>query len=1005
LTAFRNYPEEADMFHGVLRVVAVVVVSIVSVSPAFGQGAVAEINGNAVDQTGAALPGATVTITDEATGLTRTGVANESGRFVIPAVTPGRYTIRAELSGFQTQTRSGVTILVGQAITLNFTLPIGGLTDVVTVTGEAPLIEVTQTQIGANITSQAIDDLPTQGRQQYALLALVPGMTPALGPGAFEGAQFTANGRNTGSNLFLVDGMYNVDDRTLSGSGSQTRMTIDTTAEFQVLTHEYGPEYGGSTGVVVNSITKSGTNAFHGRAAYYLQDSSLDALNYFTKREGLEKPDSGVKTALAQIGGPIFRNKAFFFFNFERLLLDEAANLNYPLEAAPLATSYGVAMPIRSTNIFQRVDYQLNESHSFNVRALFDPNAVDGQDHQDEKRTLSAMRIERAPRPGEIFASAQWLAVFGNRMVNEMRVSYLTEQLHVGDQRLFDTGGGKVWELAGTGRGELIGLGSVDQLDFGSAQLHADYQAGPHESPSGANVTSPVFTNQFTFTPRNHTLKFGFGVSKNGGTNVVGANYFGIYEFLGNRPFDPANLATYPNRFRIRLGNLFYAMDDWRTNFFVGDKWQATSKLTLNVGVRYDYQHMIPQTKDAFAPRFGVAYALDERTVIRAGAGKFYEYQATAVASNLQIGTVISPTYIFDTGEDNSASRGVLPASACLRPVGRDGMAVTSPVCRAELVNVRNQVAAGTFVNPEPVLDGNRQMGYLLGFSAGIQREVLPGIAVTVDYVGNRGRDQTARIDINEPRLLPDGRIGRPGPSVFDPDGTLIPAQARGTSFQRVLQYQTRPEFNTSYDALELSVVRRLANRWSGRMAYTFSKAYDVNAGVFGGANIIEKRVNDDLNPRLDYGLANHDNRHAFTGGANWDAWRGLAAGFTFRYYSGNPVNELIGRDVDGDRDTTDRPVRGRDDLTLPIASPVDASGLAIRNGIDGANKMLLDVRLQYVYRMAGQQTMGFYWEIYNALNRVNYGNPEANRRSAFFLQSIAADLPRTMQLGWRYTF
>jgi len=590
-------------------------------------------------------------------------------------------------------------------------------------------------------------------------------------------------------------------------------------------------------------------------------------------------------------------------------------------------------------------------------------------------------------------------------MVNEARVFRVFEELHVGDQALFDTGGNRVFTLSGAGRGELVGLGGRDPLDFGSGQLHPDYQAGPHESPSGASVVTTGFSNQFTFTPRNHTLKFGVGASVNGGTNVVGANYFGLFEFAGNRPFDPAVLATYPNRFRMRLGNLFYEMPDWRTNVFVADKWQATGKLTLNLGLRYDYQHMIPQTKDAFAPRFGLAYAIDERTVIRAGAGKFYEYQATAVASNLQIGAVISPVFIFDTGEDNSAARGVLPANACLRPDGRDGLAVISAACRAQLVDIRNRVAAGSFVNSEPILDGNRQMAYLIGFSAGIQREVLPGIAVTVDYVGNRGRNQTARVDINEPRLLPDGRIGRPGPAVFDPDGTLIPPSARAATFQRVLQYQTRPEFESDYDALEVSVVRRLANRWSGRLAYTLSRARDVNAGVFGGGNIVEKRVNDDLNPRLDYGLANHDNRHAFTSGANWDAWAGLAAGFTFRYYSGNPVNELIGRDLNGDRDNTDRPLRGRDDATRPIASKIGADGAAIRNGIKGSDKVLLDLRLQYVYRTVGQQTMGFYWEIYNALNRVNFGDPVGDRRSPFFLQSINADLPRTMQLGWRYTF
>jgi hypothetical protein len=985
------------------RTSCVAVVVFLSAVQVLAQGAVSEINGNAVDQTGSVLPGVTITITEESTGLTRTTVSNDGGRFVLPSITPGRYTVRAELASFQTQTQTGITVSVGQALTLNFTLAISGLEDQVTVTGEAPIIEVTQTQIGANITAQAIEDLPTQGRQQYALLQLVPGMTPNLGPGAFEGAQYTANGRETGGNLFLVDGMYNNDDRTLTGSGSQTRMTIDTTAEYQVLVHEYGAEYGGATGAIVNAITKSGTNAFHGRGAFYLQDSGLDSTNYFVKKEGRENPDSGVKTVLGSIGGPIITNKAFFFTNVERLHIEEAANLNYPAEGAPLVRSYSTALPIRSTNIFNRVDYQMNGSNSFNFRALFDPNAVNGQDHQDEKRTISAMRIERAPRPGEFFWSGQWLGVIGNRMVNEMRVFRVTEKLHIGDQGLFDVGGNKVWDF---GAEEMIGLGGRDHLDYGSGQLHPDYQTGPHESPSGASVVTTGFSDQFTFTPQNHTLKFGFGVSTNCGTNGVGANYFGLFEFPGNEPYDPANLATYPERFRIRLGDLFYPMRDWRTNVFVADKWQATDKLTLNLGVRYDYQDLIPLTKDAFAPRIGVAYAADDKTVIRAGVGRFYEYQATAVASNLLLNAVISPTFIFDV-QDASAARGVLPADPCLRPDGQDGLAVISPACRAQLVDIRNRVEAGTFVNPEPVIDGDRRMGYLIGFSAGVQREILPTMALTVDYVGNRGRDQTLRIDINEPRLLPDGRIGRPGPSVFDPDGTLIPPGARGTNFLKVLQYQTRPEFNTDYDALEIGVQRRLANRWSGRAAYTLSRGRDVNGSTTGGGNIVEKRVNNDLDPRLDYGLGNTDNRHAFTSAANWDAWRGLGIGATFRYYSGNPANETLGRDANGDRDaaTFDRPLRGRDDAVLPIVSPVDANGLAIRNGIKGNNKVLLDLRLQYVHRMAAAQSVGFYWEIYNALNRTNFGNPVGDRRSPFFMQAIVADLPRTMQLGVRYTF
>ena len=329
-----------------------------------------------------------------------------------------------------------------------------------------------------------------------------------------------------------------------------------------------------------------------------------------------------------------------------------------------------------------------------------------------------------------------------------------------------------------------------------------------------------------------------------------------------------------------------------------------------------------------------------------------------------------------------------------------------SAACRAQLVAARDQLAAGSFVQTDNVLlPGNRRLGFLYQINAGVEREIMRNTAVTVDYVGSRGHDQTGRLDINEPRLLANGQIGRPGPAVFDPDGTRIPASARGANFQRVLEYTTSNVFNSDYNALEVSLDRRLANRWSGRLSYTLSRARDVAAVSAGGFGIVNKRVNDDLNPRLDYGLATFDNRHSLTAGGTWNAWRGLGLGATFRYYSGNPVNETAGTDTNRDRDNTDRPVKGRDDATLPIASPLDAYGMAIRNGIKGTDKMLLDLRLQYIHRMEGENTIGFFWEIYNATNRVNFDNPIGNRRSTDFLKSIVADEARSMQIGLRYTF
>jgi hypothetical protein len=241
---------------------------------------------------------------------------------------------------------------------------------------------------------------------------------------------------------------------------------------------------------------------------------------------------------------------------------------------------------------------------------------------------------------------------------------------------------------------------------------------------------------------------------------------------------------------------------------------------------------------------------------------------------------------------------------------------------------------------------------------------------------------------------------------VFDPDGTKIPAEARNTNFRRVLEYTTSSLFNNDYRAVEMSVDRRFANRWSGRASWTIARARDVSAAAVGNAAIVDRRVGDDLNPRLDYGLTSYNNTHAVTAGGNWSAWRGLGIGATFRYYSGNPVNEIVGVDRNADADANfDRPMRGRDDLTMPIVSEVDANGVALRNNLEGSDKMLLDLRVQYVQNLPSGHTAGFFWEIYNATNRVNFDNPIGNRRSSDFLRSVVADDPRSMQLGVRYTF
>ena len=277
----------------------------------------------------------------------------------------------------------------------------------------------------------------------------------------------------------------------------------------------------------------------------------------------------------------------------------------------------------------------------------------------------------------------------------------------------------------------------------------------------------------------------------------IGANDNGTFTFRHNLPFNPANPLTYPSRFSIVHGrHEVHSQDDWYSGF-IQDQWKLNSNFTLNLGLRYDYQTLTPESKDALGPRVGFAYdpVGDGRTVIRGGIGKFYEFHLVGVANNLNRRGVFGQTFTFDTGEDTAADRGVIPANVCLQPSGDSGLAAISPACRAMLTQLRNSLQPGAgaqFINTEPQLDGDRQMGYLWSYSLGVKRELMANLAAGFDFVGNRGRDQTRQVDISEGPVGANGRIVRLTPAQFDPSGDLIPAAARNAAFQRVLQYQTQ---------------------------------------------------------------------------------------------------------------------------------------------------------------------------------------------------------------------
>jgi hypothetical protein len=967
-------------------------------STAWAQGGNATISGTVYDQAKAVLPGVVVTATNEATGVTRDVVTGSEGRFSMPTMNPGTYTVRVELPGFQGQAQQGLVLRVGQETTLDFTLSVATVAESITVTAEAPLIETTASQVGAVVTDRDIDSLPSQGRNQLSLVQLIPGVTPnlaTLNAGDFEGDSFSSNGQAAASNAWNVDGAP-LNQTNGGGSGAQVRLTLDSTAEFQVLTHQYTAESGAATGVIVNAVTKSGTNELFGRGFYYFQNEKLYGRDHFLPDDEPE-PVSGQKVFGGNIGGPILRDKAFFFFNLERINQEGIHIHTMPPEAAPLAVSYSAQQAVRRMATFLRTDYTTGR-HNFRFSWAREPKPSIGENFEC-CQTLDQRQFEASY--GDRMYNIGLTSVLGNRATNEVTVSKVGEERFVTNLAMTDIDPADWFKDGWVGSAKYIGLNGRDQFDIGSSNNYADFTTGLASAHNGRKNTLVGVKNVFTYAGGSHTWKAGAMYDyRQGWPQMFGNNDNGTFVFRHNTPFNPANGFSYPSEFSIQVGDIeFYSKEAW-WNAFVQDQWRMNEKLTLNMGVRWDYQELPSNQKDAFAPRLGFAYNPTESgtTVIRGGIGKFYDYHLLNVRANLDRFGVFSQAFVFNPGEDLSADRGAIPTShVCLQPSLNGRLAAISPACRAFLTNLRNSLTSGAtpFINVEPQLDTpDRVMGYLWGYSLGVQRQIMANVALGVDYIGNRGRDRMRQIDISEGAPGPNGRIVRLTPAQFDPAGTLIPASARNTSFLRVLQNTISDDFDSDFESLEVSLEKRFSNRWSGRMSYTLAYSNDVPV-----------RVSNDRDPRMDYGRSNQDNRHSFVTSFSVTPWGGLTVGTIFRAYSGYPINETIGSDVNGDRDNIDRPVRGVHDLTRPILSAVDSNRRAVRNGIDGEGTKLLDLSVQYIRRLPSDHTAGFFWEAYNVMNWVNYGNPTGNRNSANFMVPVVAGRPIQMQIGVRHTF
>ena len=326
-----------------------------------------ELRGVVLDGQNAVLPGVSLTIRNQDTGIFREAVSNADGTYFVTGLVPGIYEVRASLAGFREHVRPDVRLEVGKTATVDVTLEVGALEEAVTVTAETPLVDVTSKEIGGHITGRELTDLPSVNRNFIGFVGLLPGIVPNISTESFGSDAVIVNGTDSRNNNFLLDGANNNDDVIGQRAGTQARTPLEAIQEFQVLTHQFDAEFGRTTGAVINAITKQGTNRFHGSAFAFFQDAALTEKDFFAKQNNLAKPDTKQTQYGGTLGGPIVRDKAHFFFSVERVMIDRGTTVNIP--ARPEFNAAATTQD-RVWNTMVRFDQQLNANHTWGVRWL-----------------------------------------------------------------------------------------------------------------------------------------------------------------------------------------------------------------------------------------------------------------------------------------------------------------------------------------------------------------------------------------------------------------------------------------------------------------------------------------------------------------------------------------------------------------------------------------------------------------------------------------------------------
>ncbi len=902
-------------------VAALCVLAAMVSGAAAAQGISGTITGTVKDAQGGVLPGVTVTLRNQASGVTRTTVTEGDGTYRFPALNPGRFTVTAELSGFSTLEARDIEITIGLGLTQDFTMQVQALAETITVHGQAPVVDTTKSEVSGVVTQQQIEALPINSRQYLSLALLMPGTTMDSTRVFFAtvnvGGSVTFN--STGN---LVDGVIN---NFAEDGEPRQNLPEDAVEEFKVSNVQYKAEFGLATGGIVQVVTKSGTNALRGTAFEYFRDKSLNALGVFEA----EKPAYRRHQFGGSVGGPIIADRIHYFGAAERTKVDEFYTVR---TAAPqfYSTLEGTFPKPFTRNLYLgRVDGQLTNTQSFFARYA----------QEDERSTCNgcggttsstAGFDQETPRRALVVGHT-WIR--GTRQLNDFRFQYARAAYYI------SPAGTEVWRAIGDNSPDRLGR-LTRQFAFPSVTYgSSNDQIGPESRWQ--------FKDTYALTFPAHDVRLGVDVSHMPYKYESTGNPLGTYTFTRDQffdPRDPSSIAalTGAATFAASIPPVTTEHPNQYYVVFVQDDWKLATNLTVNLGLRWErlygaanedldpsiFPIAIPYIDvsrrgdtNNFGPRTGVAWDVwgTGRTVVRGGYGLYYGH--VRILGNLSefrnyqqfTVNITNPSYPDPYGGRNPADF-IVSGAANITVVDND------------------------YVQPH-----SHQ------YNAGFSHQLFGGYAIHIDGIVTNTNHDRKILDINA--RVPGSTV-RPNPTFARVDRNQSTGSAR-------------------YRAIYTKFEKRFSRRHQVMVTHTYMRSRDNNPLV---------RYLDPFNLDLDWGPSSGERRHAVVASGSVLLPADVTLGLVWTARTALPWNAAAGRDLNADGFNTDL-VPGTTRNAGNRSFDLDAvNAWRSANGripipesqIASSRINLLDMRLSKAFRYGAAGKIDLMAQVFNLLDTTN---------------------------------